>query len=143
MVLTCAGGDCKGLFSSSNTCKCTIFLKQIGITSTLLQEKSNFTKGSCTSSKSNKKERRCYICIYFCHKIIKFFWINLLLHSGKNTNSGRDTINIYSIIYWEIKSVIVIQVTINFKINTLKVGFFPETQLTIPILHSQVSTCAA
>lgn len=73
LLLTCAGGDCKGLFSSSSTCNCTIFLKQIGITSTLLQEKSNFTKGSCTSSKSNKKERRCYICFYFWHKIIKYF----------------------------------------------------------------------
>lgn len=67
LLLTCAGGDCKGLFSSSNTCNCTIFLKQTGITSTLLQEKSNFTKGSCTSSKSNKKERRCHICFYFWH----------------------------------------------------------------------------
>lgn len=50
-ALTCAGGDCKGLFSSSNTCSCFISRKQIGITSTLLQEKSNLTKGRSTSSK--------------------------------------------------------------------------------------------
>ena len=58
--LTCAGGDCKGLFSSSNTCSCFISLKQMGITSTLLQEKSNFTKGRSTSSKKTgeKKKRK-------------------------------------------------------------------------------------
>lgn len=58
--LTCAGGDCKGLFSSSNTCSCFISLKQMGITSTLLQEKSNFTKGRSTSSKrtGKKKEKK-------------------------------------------------------------------------------------
>lgn len=56
--LTCAGGDCKGLFSSSNTCSCFISLKQMGITSTLLQEKSNFTKGRSTSSKRTGKKKK-------------------------------------------------------------------------------------
>lgn len=127
-LLTCAGGDCKGLLSSSNTCNCTIFLKQMGITSTLLQEKSNFTKGSCTSSKSNKEDKRCYICTYFCHKIVKYFWIKLFFflisvkkeyasHNKrrciassfpffKNTNSDRNMTSIYSILSWEWKRVL-------------------------------------
>lgn len=54
-ILTCAGGDCRGLFSSRSTCSCFISLKQTGITSTLLQEKSNFTKGRSTSSERREK----------------------------------------------------------------------------------------
>lgn len=55
-VLTWAGGDCRGLFSSRSTCSCFISLKQLGITRTLLQEKSNFTKGRSTSSETERKE---------------------------------------------------------------------------------------